>query len=65
MIKNFEVSAEDEAKISIWMKEREAYTGAIGGQFSYQFIPTGIGVIFKVVDLVSRQELDLTDYDSW
>ena len=39
--------------------------GAIGGRFQYVFIPTGLGVITKVKDSFSDNELDLTDYDMW
>ena len=57
LIRGFEISKEDDEKIKMWRTEhirkkhwnkkedRPAYTGAIGGSFSYHFIPTSIGVI--------------------
>lgn len=43
------------------------YGGAIGGGLTYQFTPTSIGLITKVIygEGEHRHELDLTDYDSW
>lgn len=41
------------------------YTGAAGGQFTFMFTPTSIGVICKVRDAVTGEEVDLTDYDHW
>jgi hypothetical protein len=41
--------------------------GAIGGHFSFVFIPTTIGMVVKVrFSCGSEQaELDLTDYSGW
>ena len=41
------------------------YTGAIGGQFEYVFVPTSIGVTAKVRDLVTDETLNITDYENW
>lgn len=40
------------------------YFGAIGGELTFQFTPTSIGSIIKVIHCTGEQ-LDLTDYDSW
>lgn len=40
-------------------------SGAIGGNISYHFTRTSLGVIKVVKESVTGQELDLTDYDSW
>jgi hypothetical protein len=49
-----------------WMKQLpEAYTGAIGGRIEYLITPTGLGLIIKVRDAVTKSELDLTDYNDW
>ena len=39
------------------------YGGACGGGITYQFSPTGIGVVTHVIAYDKR--LDLTDYESW
>ncbi len=39
--------------------------GAIGGRYTYSFTPTGIGTIVKVHDAISKETLDLTDYENW
>lgn len=38
------------------------YCGAIGGQFTYEFTPTSIGVIIVVKDAITDEKIDLTDY---
>lgn len=53
----------------IWIVKDSAgkeypYFGAIGGDVTYQFTPTSLGVIIKVLH-VSGAELDITDYSSW
>jgi len=63
---SFTITPEQLLRIEEWLKQFEGrYTGAIGGAFTYCFTPTGLGVIVKVRDSVSGQELDVTDYDSW
>ena len=39
--------------------------GAIGGGFTYMFTPTGLGMVIKVVNNITKEELDLTDYKDW
>jgi hypothetical protein len=40
------------------------YEGAIGGKITYNFTPTGIGVIERVT-CSCGSVLDLTEYDKW
>jgi hypothetical protein len=45
------------------------YLGAIGGGFTYEFTPTGLGEVCKVYfckDMPKYEAvIDLTDYESW
>lgn len=41
------------------------YTGAIGGAISYTFTPTSIGVVATVTHAITKEELNVTDFDSW
>lgn len=41
------------------------YYGAVGGSLTYHFTPTAIGTVFAVSHAVTKETLDLTDYDSW
>ena len=41
------------------------YTGTIGGQFKYQFTPNSIGETVSVVDAVTGENLELTDFSTW
>lgn len=61
-----ELNSDQEKKLSDWMDTLpEAYTGAIGGRIEYIITPTGLGLIIKVRDAVTKNELDLTDYSDW
>lgn len=46
---------------------RHPYLGAIGGGITYQFTPTSLGTVTKVIwdDGVLKEELDVSDYDMW
>ncbi len=57
----------------LWVESRQlthphdptqAYYGAIGGELTFSFTPTGIGMIVKAIHTTGA-ELDLTDYDMW
>ncbi len=41
------------------------YPGTIGGEFTYSFTPTSLGLIKKVKEEITGEELDLTEYDEW
>ena len=42
----------------------KGYYGASGGALTFQFSPTGLGLIFKVTNALTQETLDLTEYDS-
>lgn len=45
-------------------KDRRQKTGAIGGETSYSFTPTSLGVIVTVLCACGKEK-NVTDYDSW
>lgn len=60
----FTITEEQARKAAEWMKERKVkQQGAIGGQFTFEFTNTSIGQIQRVSDCVSKETLDLTEYD--
>lgn len=62
----FELDKDQSKKISKWIKHFDkVYEGAIGGRFTYMFTPTSLGIVIKVQDGVTRDILDVTDYDTW
>lgn len=65
----FTLNEEQITKIDDWTKTLNppigAYCGAIGGRFTYQFTPTSLGTVVKVIDNLSKEFLDLSDYDQW
>jgi hypothetical protein len=40
------------------------YYGTCGGGYLYKFLPTTIGLITKVENVATKEEVDLTDYES-
>ena len=62
----FQLSEKENKRIAEFIKEKRIeYTGAIGGQFTWGFTPTTIGTIVSITDNVSKETLDVTDYDEW
>lgn len=59
----FKLSDQQTDKAKEWMEERKKYVGAIGGQFTFEITPTGLGQIIKLTD--GEEILDLTNYDLW
>lgn len=41
------------------------YGGAVGGNLTYSFTPTSIGVVVTVKDAFTNETIDLTDYEDW
>jgi hypothetical protein len=47
------------------MKKHGKNIGTIGDRFSYRFTPTSIGVGISVIDNLSKEEKNVTDYSCW
>ena len=43
--RGFEITKEEKEKIDKWTNEHKSNSGCIGGQYTYEFIPTSIGTI--------------------
>jgi hypothetical protein len=41
------------------------YGGAVGGNLTYSFTPTSLGVVATVTDVLTGNTIDLTDYLDW
>lgn len=64
----FALNAEQVAKANAWITEKlkdKAYTGAAGGRFTYEFTPTGIGTFITLRDFITKDNIDLSDSDSF
>lgn len=55
-----------------WKKEQDKiyessamYAGAIGGRYTYSFTPTGLGLIITVTNNITKDQIDLTNYEDW
>lgn len=49
---------------SFW-KAGFPYGGAVGGDLTYEFTPTSLGVTAIVRNVHTGNTIDLTDYESW
>lgn len=66
----FELTQEQEAKFKAWAETqpKQSYRGAgdIGyWPYQFRFTPTNCGPVVVVVNTISKEELDLTDYDQF
>jgi len=63
----FALDTEQRITLRHWMDKKDLtkYGGAIGGRFTYSFTPTSLGVVTTVSDSIDKDEINLTDYESW
>jgi hypothetical protein len=63
----FKLTEDQQEETKEWMNSHDCtidYEGAIGGKITYNFTPTGLGVIERV-SCSCGSVLDLTEYDKW
>jgi|GEM_PF-1352018 len=63
MIK-FELSEKAEKKLKRWQNKIKKQYGKYG-DFTYSFMPTGIGDVITAHSHLKNEDLDLTDINSW
>jgi hypothetical protein len=56
---------QDNPMVTAQLHQDVPYYGACGGALTYSFTPTSIGTVLTVTHGVTKEKLDLTDYDSW
>lgn len=62
---SYETTKENAEALKKFLKDKEKYAGACGGQFEWAFTPTSLGLILVVRDVMSKEEINITDYASW
>jgi hypothetical protein len=61
----FSLSEQQQKKLQAWKKKlKPIETGAIGGEYTYHFTPTGVGTVV-IVSRKPGEAIDLTDSDLW
>lgn len=55
----------DNEFVSCFLENGFPYYGATGGHISFEFTPTSIGECLVVKHAITKNEINLTDYDSW
>jgi hypothetical protein len=55
----------DNSFVQALLRRGLPYYGACGGALAYHFSPTGLGTVFTVSHALTKETLDLTDYDNW
>ena len=72
----FKLEPEQLEEISKWMEAQDAavaakqgkdhpYYGCSGGSYTYHFTPTTLGLVVKVTNNLTKEEIDVTDYHMW
>ncbi len=69
---SFEITAEEQSKITKWLKEHNKICkfakpencGAIGGRLTYCFTGTSLGQIGRI-QCACKEEFCFTDFDDW
>ena len=65
----YEFSEKQNKLIKSFVKKQEEKTdgeyGSIGGAYTYHFTPTSIGTVIKLENTVTKETIDLSDYDHW
>ena len=63
--RGFAISENENNKINEWIdkisKEYPGNEGAIGGRFTYEFIPTGVGTYGKIIDSISGKSFSFQE----
>jgi hypothetical protein len=64
---NFNLTEEQYSKLKEWKSKHDsnAPDGAIGGRYTYSFTPTRLGMVVVVTDSITKEEIDLSNYDEW
>jgi hypothetical protein len=63
---SFEIDLVEYQRAVEWMSTHpDVYEGAIGGRYSWEFTPTGLGVVVIIKDAITKTQKDVTDYDGW
>lgn len=62
----FSLNENQRLKLKEWINSKKSkYVGAIGGRITYSFTPTTLGTVVKVYDELTKDEIDLTEYEKW
>lgn len=72
----FKLTLKESKQLKVWMEKQDAKVkeatredrpiyGAVGGGYTYHLTPNNIGCVVIVTNNVTKETIDVTDYDSW
>jgi hypothetical protein len=62
----FRINKQQVEKILTWQAtHKEEYCGANGGRYTYSFTLTNMGMVVEVIDNITNERLNVTEYDQW
>lgn len=61
----FKLNTRQHALLKEWQKDKPESNATMGEQYEYCFTPTGVGTLCVVKCLITKTQIDLTDYDNW
>lgn len=72
----FSLTEEQGEKVAAWAAQQDKalaekqgkdqpYYGCSGGSLSFEFTPTTLGMVVKVTNNLTKESLDVTEWDNW
>lgn len=62
---SFEIADDEWEKFEVWAATKPVSHAAMGEQFTFSFMPTGLGMITSVTCGITNEKLVLTDFSNW
>ena len=55
----------EHARLKMEVETGRPYEGMSAGRASYEFTSTSLGTVLRVIDNLTQEVIDVTDYDGW
>lgn len=61
----FKLDAEQIKKFEEWAKNHKPSKDCLGMHYKFSFIPGGLGDVVEIENLITKEVLNVTDYENW